>query len=482
MNKIQKTAKNMGVLFASQILSYLIGFLYLMYTARYLGAEGFGVLSFAIALTGIFAILADLGLNMVMVREISRDQSRASKYLGNVILIKILLAFLTFTALFLTVNILNYPPLTKEVVYLITFFVVFGSITGIFYSIFQAHEKMEYQSIGQILDSVLMLSGALLVISLGYDVVGFALVYLVASSIIMVYSMIICFWKFSIPKIDIDWSFWKYIIKEALPFAATSIFVMIYYYIDTVMLSVMVPNSNQVVGWYSAAYKIIMFLSFIPGVYFISVFPVMSNFYENSTESLKFAFERSIKYMVILGIPIALGITLLADKIILMVYGAPFLPAVIALQILVWSVAIIFIDSAFSYLFSSTNRQITVAKIMGIVALTNIGLNLVVIPYYSYVGASLVTLFSDLITLVLMVMVVSKTHYPVPLSSVKNVIKVFFSSLVMALCIILLGNLNLFIIVLIAAAVYIASFLLVKGLDDDDISILKRLLSRIEND
>lgn len=45
MNRIQKTAKNMGVLFTSQIISYLIGFLYLMYTARYLGAEGFGMLS-----------------------------------------------------------------------------------------------------------------------------------------------------------------------------------------------------------------------------------------------------------------------------------------------------------------------------------------------------------------------------------------------------------------------------------------------------
>jgi O-antigen/teichoic acid export membrane protein len=478
MNKIQKTAKNMGVLFTSQIFSYLIGFLYLMYTARYLGVEGFGILSFAIALTGIFAILADLGLNMVMVREISRDKSLAMQYLGNVIIIKIILAVFTFAALILTVNILNYPALTREVVYLITFFVVFGSITGIFYSIFQANERMEFQSVGQILDSVLMFSGALLIIYLGYDVVGFAMVYLVVSSIIMVYSMLICFWKFTLPKIAIDWLFWKYIIKEALPFAATSMFVVIYYYIDTVLLSVMVPNANQVVGWYSAAYKIVMFLSFIPGVYFLSIFPAMSNFFKNSTDSLKFAFERSIKYMAMLGIPIAVGITLLADKIILLVYGEAYIPAVIALQILVWSVVLIFIDSAFSYLFSSINRQITVAKIMGIVALVNVGLNIIIIPYYSYVGASLVTLSSDLITLVLMVMSVSKTHYKVPISSVKNVVKVFFSSMVMAFCIILLGNLNLFIIILVATGVFIACFLLVKGMDDDDISIIKTLLSK----
>ena len=60
MNTVQRIAKNTGVLLISQITSYIIGFFLIMYTARYLGAEGFGILSFALAFTGIFGVFSDL--------------------------------------------------------------------------------------------------------------------------------------------------------------------------------------------------------------------------------------------------------------------------------------------------------------------------------------------------------------------------------------------------------------------------------------
>ena len=75
MNTVQRIAKNTGVLLASQIVSYVLGFFFIMYTARYLGAEGFGTLSFALAFTGIFGVFADLGLSTLTVREVARDKS-----------------------------------------------------------------------------------------------------------------------------------------------------------------------------------------------------------------------------------------------------------------------------------------------------------------------------------------------------------------------------------------------------------------------
>lgn len=478
MNKIQLIAKNIGVLSFSQIVSYLISFLFLMYTARYLGAEQFGILSFALAITGIFVVTADLGLNQVTVRELSRDKSLIGKYLGNIIIIKTILAMLTILLIVLTVNILHYPQKTVYAVYLISFYVIFGSFSGMFYSMFQANEKMEYQSIGQILESSLMLCGALIVISQEFGVLGFASTYLIVSGIILIYNITICFWKFILPKIEINWNFWKYIIIEALPFGFTSIFVMIYYYIDTVMLSILISNSNEVIGWYSAAYRLILFLTFIPGAYFVSIFPVMSKFFKTSEKSLKFAFERSIKYMAFLGIPIAVGITFLAEKIILLVYGCSYIPAVLPLQILVWSVAFIFIDSALAYLFSSINKQKTVAKIMGIVAVFNIILNLVMIPLYSYIGASIVTLSSDMINLILMVIVLSKTKYKISILSLNYIPKIFIASLMMIIIIKSFFEINLFLLILISFIVYIVSFILLKGLDQNDISIMKNLISK----
>ena len=84
MNTVQRIAKNTGVLLISQIIGRVLSFFYIMYTARYLGAEGFGILSFALAFTGIFGVFADLGLSTLTIREVVRDKSSANKYIENV--------------------------------------------------------------------------------------------------------------------------------------------------------------------------------------------------------------------------------------------------------------------------------------------------------------------------------------------------------------------------------------------------------------
>ena len=269
MNRFQLIAKNIGFLLLSQIITLILGFVYIIYIARYLGTAGFGILSFAIAFTGIFVVLVDLGLNMLTVREVSRDKSLAGKYLGNTIVIKLILAVFMLSLIFLVVNIVfKYPQETVNVVYLMGFSVIFGSFSGIFYSIFQANEKMEYLSYGQIIYSFLMFAGVLIAIYYGLGIYAFASVYLAVSVVVLIYSVFVCSWKFALPKFEIDLNFWKLIIIEALPFALTSIFVLIYYYIDTVMLSILIHNSNSIIGWYSAAYRIVMPLSFIPAIFF----------------------------------------------------------------------------------------------------------------------------------------------------------------------------------------------------------------------
>jgi len=77
MNTVQRIAKNAGVLITTKVISKVFTFFYVMYTARYLGAEGFGILSFAIAFTAIFGIFTDLGLHQLTVREVARDKSLA---------------------------------------------------------------------------------------------------------------------------------------------------------------------------------------------------------------------------------------------------------------------------------------------------------------------------------------------------------------------------------------------------------------------
>ena len=477
MSTARRIAKNTSILSISQIISYVLIFFYTIYIARFLGADGFGIISFALAFSGIFSIFVDLGLSVLTVREVSRDKSLEKKYLGNVLLIKIILAFLTFGLIALFVNLIGYPHETIVVVYFVSISTILASLSGIFYSIFQAFEEMEYQSLGQILNSILMFCGILLGISLGFNVSGFSFIYLLSSFITLIFILFIYIWKFSSFKIEIDLSFWKQTLKEALPYGIAGIFSTIYYWIDSVMLSIMV--GNEIVGWYNAAYKIIYFFLSFYTLLIISIFPVMSTFYKTSHKSLKFAFERLFKYLLIISVPIAVITTLLSTRIILFMYSEGYIQSIIALQILIWTIIFMFINGLAGNLLGSVNKQLIVTKITGFGAISNILLNIILIPKFSYVGASFATVITEFILMPILIYVMWKSGYTNLKPLIKDLPKIIFSSLVMSLFVIYLNSLNLFLLILIASITYFGTILITKTLDDEDILILKSIIKKV---
>jgi O-antigen/teichoic acid export membrane protein len=477
MKTVQRIAKNSLVLLTSNIISKILGFFYVMYIARYLGAEGFGILSFALAFTGIFSVFSDLGLGPLTVREVARDKSLAGKYLGNITVIKIFLVIITFGLIAITINLLGYPKQTIKVVYFLALSVIFSSFSNIFNSIFQAYEKMQYQSIEQILSSILVFSGALFAINQGFSVVGFALIYFLVSAVILGYSFTICAWKFDLPKIEVDFNFWKPIIKEALPFGLSGIFITIYYWIDSVMLSLM--KGNEVVGWYNAAYRLIVILLFVPGIINIVVFPAMSRFHISSQNSLNLMSRKYFKFMLAIGIPIGVGTTLLADKVILLIFGAGYIQSIIALQILVWAMVFVFANAAFVRLFESTNKQIIVTKITGIGMIENIVLNLLIIPRFGYVGASITTVITEFTIVTLVLIFAYKTGYSVQRREfLTNISKVIIASLIMGVFIWKLISLNLPILILLSTLLYIGILYIIGGINKEDIELLKQVRSQ----
>ena len=90
------------------------------------------------------SIFTELGLSTLTIREVSRDKSLANKYIGNTLALKLILSTITITALVLVVTLGHYSPQIAAVIYYITLSFVVGAFTSIFYSIFQAYEKMEY--------------------------------------------------------------------------------------------------------------------------------------------------------------------------------------------------------------------------------------------------------------------------------------------------------------------------------------------------
>ena len=165
MTVARTIAKNSLVLTTGQLVSYVLFFFSGIYTAIHLEPSGFGILSFAVGFTALFAFLPDLGLSILVVREVARDKSLAPKYLANVGLMKLILAVACFGLIALVVNIgqvvKGYPQETVIAVYLIGLSVVLNGLNHLAYAMFRAFQRMEYQSLGQMLSAALMLAGVI---------------------------------------------------------------------------------------------------------------------------------------------------------------------------------------------------------------------------------------------------------------------------------------------------------------------------------
>ncbi len=473
MSTIRRIAKNTGVLFVAQIINYVFIFVYVIYVARYLGAEGFGILSLALAFTGIFGILADLGLSKLIVREVSRDNSLKSKYLENSLSMKLFLGAFTLMVTALILNILKYPSDVINVVYIITLATIFTSFSQLFYSIFQIDEKMEYQAVGLILNSVILLGSVFLGIFYKLNVTGFSFLYLMAATVVLIYNAILCAHKFILPKMEWDFSFWKPTIKEAFFFGIADVFIVIYFNIDSIMLSVLV--SETAVGWYNAAYRLIFVLMFIPTVFVVSIFPLMSKHFESAKELLKIEYETAFKYLFIISIFLIVYGILFADKIVLVIYGTEYLPSIIALQILICVLPIIFLTYLFGNLLAAINKQRLVTVVASANASLNILLNLILIPKYSYIGASVATVLTEIVGFILMFGYISRYFFRI--SMVNNILKPVFSGAIMALFVYFLKiELNWVLVGILGVFLYIVMLFITQVITKEDIRLFKQML------
>jgi len=471
MNSIQRIIKNTSVLLISQTISRVLAFFYIMYTARYLGAKGFGVLSFAFAFAGIFSVIADLGLNQFMVRELARNHDLAGKYVGNLAGIKLILAGATLGLMVIVVNILGYPGQTVVVVLVVGLSIVLDAFSNMFYAVYQAFEEMEFQSLGKILNGLLILAGTFIAISRGFSVVGFAAIYFFVSFIILGYNLLMVLKRFVSLKIEIDWDFWGSTLREALPFGFTLIFTTIYFWIDTVMLSLM--KGSEVVGWYNAAYRLIFVLMLVPTASVAAVFPVMSRHFKSSMELLKREYELVCRYLFIIALFILVYGFFFADKIISIVFGGGFEPSVIALQVLIFVIPIIFLTYLLGNFLAAVDQQRIVTIVAGANALLNILLNLFLIRKYSYVGASIATVLTEGVGLVLMGGYISRNFLKI--SMVQNILKPIFIGILFGVIVFVMRQeVNWILAGVIGACIYIILLLSFQIVTKNDIRIIKQ--------
>jgi O-antigen/teichoic acid export membrane protein len=242
-----------------------------------------------------------------------------------------------------------------------------------------------------------------------------------------------------------------------------------------VMLSMM--KGDAVVGWYAASYRLIDALSFIPSVFMSAMYPVFSKFHVNYKSALSFAFTKSLKFLIVIAIPIGIGTTILAEEIITLIYGIEYVPSVIALQILIWASVLSFINFTPATFLNSTNKQRTLMIFTCFGAVLNIILNLALIPSLSYMGAGIATVSTELIVGLLLIYQIHKVQNL--FSILFNVItKSLISGIIMGVFILIFKSCTPLLLIITGAIIYFVALFILNGFEKEDMDLFNQVLGR----
>ena len=406
MSKTNVILKNTVVIFVARIITSFLTFAATFYIARQFGVEDYGKYALALSFVALFTPVGDLGVDLLLTREVAKDQKSLKNILGNVLAMKIVLAGAFLGLVVLAVNLMGYPQVTRSLVYVACLSMILTVYSNSFLSSFRAFEKMEYEGLSLILAKLLTAVMVFALIFLKKSLLWMMWAQVMGAGLLFLSSLIFLRSEFRSPRLKIDFGLWRKLITGGLPFALTYFLVMVYFKIDSVMLSKMV--GDEAVGAYNAACNMVFAFMIISYAIVGSLFPAIAFNYTEDREYSQKILSAGLKYSLILSLPFAFGGTFLAEKVIFFIYGPAYSASVLALRIVIWVLPVLFVTNLLGNCLGAIYRQKEVLYVALANALLNVILNLILIPRYSLYGSATATLATELLGMGILLRLISR--------------------------------------------------------------------------
>ena len=474
-NQVRTIFANMSWMVIAQLITSVCAFIWTILIARYLGVSDYGIFGFAVSLTAIFCILQDLGIGTHILRSISADPSLTDRYMGNGFTIRFLLSLVYLVVIYIILLILGASYYTTVITMLFALEDAIVGFNGLHNNGFQAFQKLKHQAKVNIFINISLLLLVILVIYLDLRLFGIACAYLLAYAMGFVFTVILFHRHIAQPKLRFEPDFAKYLIICGLPFALSYVFYTIYYQIDIVMLTQMV--GSYATGMYTATYKLINVLTLFYSIYTAVIFPVMSKLYTSEKELLRLSFEKSIKYLLLITLPVSLGMTFYATDIIVLIYGTQYVDSDAILRVLIWTISFLFVNGACCSALNASHKEVSVTKIYILAAIFNICVNFILIPKYSYIGASAATVLSDILICILCFYVLKQIDQLPNKRLILDIVKIIAATGVLGIALYIL-NISMWLAIPVGIVIYFVVIFLLRTIDDDDKNVIRQIIGK----
>lgn len=412
----QKYLRNTSWMFAERVVRLAVVLFTGAIVARYLGAELFGQLNYATAFVGLFFALSAMGLDEIVVRDLVRRPGRRDVLLGSAAVVKFGGALVLLALVSLATLVKDMAPLTATLVMITALAELMKPFTVIEYyyqSRVQARKGTQVMMVQVFISAGLKLAVIWAYATGRWDAVltlkCLAWVYVVEQlsgsvGYLVSYAREGGSWR--------DWTVTRrmcaYVLKQSWPLVIYGVALFIQARIDAVMLFDMLKSrigevaANAEVGQYSAALKMIEALGFLPVIVQKSLAPAVTRARMESQEKYEVRLLNLYRFMFLLFIATAVPVFLLAEPIMVLLYGDEFRPAGVLLGL--FAIRLFFTNLGVGKTSFITNenlfRYALFTAIVG--AGLNILINLWLIPEYRSIGAIWATIGSNVVSLFLL--------------------------------------------------------------------------------
>jgi O-antigen/teichoic acid export membrane protein len=466
---IKRIAINTGLLSSGRVLTGLLQIAIVGMLARFFGVAGYGQYAFALTYVAFFNVLC-VFLDSIVVREVARYRNNASLIIGYAIILKTIFSFCALLLLLISVFFSRPSIGNGYLIPLLSLSLLFNIIQTP-RIIFEADLRGGYivfvDVISKLFGVFLLSVSGILKINLLYAAAALLLSEFTASLMIWILSR-----RFIKPKIVFDVEALKSLFTKCLPMLILGVVAVVYGRIDTMLLAFV--KGDAAVGYYNGATNIMASVIVFSDAYARSVFPVISNFFNNSRENVILIFTRSLKYLSTAGLFFAIIGWSFSLPIIRMVMGDSFDSAAAPLSILSIATGVIFISNILSVTITAINRQ----ELNMWFSISNMGicilLNAILIPSFSFSGAALARLATETCGCSLaLVFVVRYFKITFSMDTVINILRLTFVGIVTICVASFLKSLFFPIAILVLTAVYFFLLLLFRWFDEKDMDIIK---------
>ena len=391
---IFRIIRNVLSLLSGQIASKLFSLACIIFLARELGVEGFGTYGSITAYLTLLAAFADNGMSTVTTREVAQDFSRSEEFFSHVLALRLILTAVIYGIALLFGDFWHDQNISRGFILITGVFLFPEAIRKLGISMLTAYERMDIVAALFVVSTFLRYIPFIIAVLLGKSLQS-AFMFLViawigAAGISLLATQKYCL-KNDHPPLHLRKM--RKILYESFPFGVLLILSIIYFKADILMLSAM--QGGKAVGFYEGAYKFIEASMFIPTSIVATLLPVMSKMFVDDKNSYTNVYIHSTRILALGILPVIIIISLFAQEIILIVYGVEYLPSVPALSLLIWTLFVIFLNAPVGNVIATSGLiHAFLPYAIGNTAL-NILLNFLLIPRYSFLGASFTTLLTE---------------------------------------------------------------------------------------